>query len=821
MPVLALFLVLTSLIIPNVFGLTYSLSLLPARTIETSVNSAPAVALVMNVSQASIGTTYQFNWAVTDPSGTVKNHNNQTIATAGSFLISLQYPRDFGTNMILAGNYFVVINQNMPTGATNPVASGKFTVGLTDKLVYQRGNSVLIKAAGYGNGERVTVNIHQGSTSYPISTNADTAGQVSSSWLVPANAPIGTWTVSLTGQTTTKTPPDTQTFIVNPNVTLSSLSLGHAFVQRNQAESISFTANYPNGSQARTGDAKIRLTDPNSQSVYTIAVYNSTATSFEGSYLFPVGARTGGWIAAVDPGMFNDSYGNTGPQSVVISSFTVTPANVTIAQLNVAQASLPRLQTERYSFTARYLNGTQVQTGSATMRLTETDGSTSFPISAIYNATAGAFQASSKIPVNGETGAWVASIDPSAFDDGYGNTGPSSSVVRAFTVQPTTMSVSASIASQTFTVGQVIPIYAMITYSDGSLLTAGNVSIALSSSTIEIGSTSMTFVQGQSQWVGAYTVRSNDTSGVWLVTIKVSDNYQNTGQETISAIVNVPPSAPSEPLPLFYFIVTALAVGSGGTGLLLLRRINSTHGGFDEFFKLTGGEIPPGTTLLILGDPGSGMSTLSQELIHHQLSKGRQCGLLTYDAFPSEVIRGMRGFGWDPTPNLDNGTLRILDCYSALAGAENAPIRDPVDFTEISIQVSRIIENGSQGPMTLVLDSITPIFNSAPARTVINFLRVLSAKMKNSNGILILTGTKGSIPDEVKSNLETTVDGVIELSTVRGGQTLIRTLTVQRLSGRRILSHPTEFEIVPGKGIQFRKLRIPLRIISPKPRTES
>ena len=194
---------------------------------------------------------------------------------------------------------------------------------------------------------------------------------------------------------------------------------------------------------------------------------------------------------------------------------------------------------------------------------------------------------------------------------------------------------------------------------------------------------------------------------------------------------------------------------------------------------------------------------------------------MTYDAFPSEVIRAMRGFGWDPTPNLDNGTLRILDCYSALAGAENAPIRDPVDFTEISIQVSRIIENGSQGPITLVLDSITPIFNSAPSRTVINFLRVLSAKVKNSNGILILTGTKGSIPNEVKSNLETTVDGVIELSTIRGGQTLIRTLTVQRLSGRKVSPYPTEFEIVPGKGMLFRKLRVPIRIISPKRRTES
>jgi len=179
----------------------------------------------------------------------------------------------------------------------------------------------------------------------------------------------------------------------------------------------------------------------------------------------------------------------------------------------------------------------------------------------------------------------------------------------------------------------------------------------------------------------------------------------------------------------------------------------------------------------------------------------------------------MRSFGWDPAESTKNGTFKILDCYSALAGAENAPIRDPVDFTAISIQVSTMIENATPAPITLVVDSITPVFNSAPARTVVNFLRVLSAKIKNNNGILILTGARGSIPEEVKSNLEGTADGVIELSVTRSGQSVIRTLTVKRLAGRRVSPGPAEFDIVGERGILFRKLRISLGIISPRRRT--
>ena len=97
-----------------------------------------------------------------------------------------------------------------------------------------------------------------------------------------------------------------------------------------------------------------------------------------------------------------------------------------------------------------------------------------------------------------------------------------------------------------------------------------------------------------------------------------------------------------------------------------------------------------------------------------------------------------------------------------------------------------------------------------------NFLRVLSAKVKNSQGILVLIGAKGSIPAEVRSNVDNMVDGVIELNMAKDGEALGRTMTVKRLTGRKVFSHPTEFDIVPGRGILFRKPRIPLNILIPK-----
>ncbi|HZY93771.1 MAG TPA: hypothetical protein VFE98_02795 [Candidatus Bathyarchaeia archaeon] len=622
-PVLS-FLVLLTPAIPHVHaaGEVFTFTPVPARQQETGT---AADVLVMNVSRATIGTAYQFTWGVTDPSGVVRNHSNQTVATAASFLISLQYPRDFATSIVLIGNYNVIINETLPTSVPN-VASGQFQVGLTDRLTYQRTNTVSIKATGYRNLEMTTINIFQGSTSangYPTTITADSTGQLSTSWQIPVNAPIGGWTVSLTGSQTSKIVPDRQAFTMNPaNVTISPLLLGQVTIQRTQTQSVSFTVSYSTGPVVQTGSAKIRLTESDGvTSVFATAVYNSTYAAYRATYMIPASSQKGNWLAAIDPGMFNDSYGNTGPVVGIVRQFTVYPTNVTIAQITVAQGVIQRTQSQYYSFSVFYLNGLPVQAGSTSIRITAPDGTTSFIITANYNSSTGLYQAVSKTPINAPTGAWVATIEPNSFDDGYGNGGPLTSVVRGFNVQLATFNIILTIPNQTYTTGQVIPVYATITNPNGTIFTNGTVTVTFSSNGSPTGTPlSLSYVQGQSRWAGSYVVRSADPSGLWVTTVKVMDAYGNAGQQTQSVIVNTSPAAAIPQSLTFWFFVAALIAGSGGAGLLLVRRFNTGQGSFDELFKLTGGEFSPSTTLLILGDTGSGTTTLSLELMYRQLS---------------------------------------------------------------------------------------------------------------------------------------------------------------------------------------------------------
>ena len=116
--------------------------------------------------------------------------------------------------------------------------------------------------------------------------------------------------------------------------------------------------------------------------------------------------------------------------------FTVQPTSVSITQLAANVTLLHGTQVADFTFSSTYPNGTQANTGTTTVRVIEPNGITNHLVSATYNATSKAFQGTYRLSSSSPSGGWAAVIDPAAFDDGYGNVGPTTSVVRGFIVEP-------------------------------------------------------------------------------------------------------------------------------------------------------------------------------------------------------------------------------------------------------------------------------------------------------------------------------------------------------------------------------------------------
>jgi len=120
--------------------------------------------------------------------------------------------------------------------------------------------------------------------------------------------------------------------------------------------------------------------------------------------------------------------------------FTVQPTSVSITQLAANVTLLQGTQVADFTFSSTYPDGTQANTGTAAVRVIEPNGITNHLISATYNATSKAFQGTYPLSSISPSGGWAAIIDSAAFDDGYGNVGPTTSVVRGFIVEPTASS---------------------------------------------------------------------------------------------------------------------------------------------------------------------------------------------------------------------------------------------------------------------------------------------------------------------------------------------------------------------------------------------
>ena len=414
-------------------GESYSFSKSSSRIQETNTQS---ITFVLNVTTTFTGVPYQFTWSVRDPRGIATNATTQVTSTP-SFTTSVSYPTNFGTVVRFVGNYTISVVQTSPPPNGNPVATGKFEVGLSDSETYQRTQPVSILAQGYQPGENITISVTSRTSSapnFPLIIKANSAGALSYLWSsIPPSTLVGNYNITLTGKTI-KVIPDIQTIL----------------------------------------------------------------------------------ISAI---------------------------NVTISQLSITQNSLMRSQTETFRFTATYPNFVQARTGSATIRIFEADGIIEHDITASYKSTLGLFEGSYLIPMSGQLGAWVASIDIGGFNDGYGNTGPSASVNRGFAVSAAILSVTPSTPSGNYTSGSIIVIYAKVITPGGANFTAGIVTATTHYSSLEIGNPlQLSYDQTHGKWVGSYTVNSTNPAGIWLIQVNATDPYGNSGYGSTSTLVTIPPS---------------------------------------------------------------------------------------------------------------------------------------------------------------------------------------------------------------------------------------------------------------------------------------
>ncbi len=238
---------------------SYILNALPSQVQEGS-----SVVINVGVTGGAPSTPYYANVSVVLPSPLTTQYSQivslGTTNQAGSASAQVTYPGSAflpsGSVTDYSGTYSLNFNQSL--------AQSQFSVGFLDSSTYHRGQTVTIRAVGYSSGETATLSVTGTSGGANLDSETVTAGTdgvISKAWVVPSNAAVGSYKVTITPQGTAKGIEDSQTFSINGYaIQVKTVNLAGDVVPQIQVQAIDGPTNTPyNSTSAANGIASLNL----------------------------------------------------------------------------------------------------------------------------------------------------------------------------------------------------------------------------------------------------------------------------------------------------------------------------------------------------------------------------------------------------------------------------------------------------------------------------------------------------------------------------------------------------------------------------------
>ena len=234
------------------------------NAVPSQIQEGNSVVINVGVTGGVASTPYYANVSVVLPSPLSTQYSEivslGTSNQAGSASAQVTYPgtafQPSGSLTDYLGTYSINFNQSL--------AQSQFSAGFLDSSTYHRGQTVTIRAIGYTSGETATLSVAStsgGSNLDSETVTAGTDGVISKAWVVPSNAALGSYKVTIAPQGTAKGIEDSQTFSINGYaVQVKTVNLGGDVVPQIQVQAIDGATNTPyNNTSGANGIANLNL----------------------------------------------------------------------------------------------------------------------------------------------------------------------------------------------------------------------------------------------------------------------------------------------------------------------------------------------------------------------------------------------------------------------------------------------------------------------------------------------------------------------------------------------------------------------------------
>ena len=211
---------------------------------------------------------------------------------------------------------------------------------------------------------------------------------------------------------------------------------------------------------------------------------------------------------------------------------------------------------------------------------------------------------------------------------------------------------------------------------------------------------------------------------------------------------------------------------------------------------LVKGEVPC-CSLLLIGPTGVGKTIFCKHFLFNSLKTDETCVYVTTSETPEEIELSMKKLGLDIRPYEEKNKLLIVDGCSWKLGRKSSS-NYAVDgqhnyLTSMSIAINKAKKNFVK--ICFVFDSISELVALSDKDSTINFLQVLTAKIRLEGGKALFTVASGAHEDYFMNLLRLTFDGILEMKLDDSGNELKRLLRVFSLKRIKHKTNWVPFEI--------------------------
>lgn len=219
--------------------------------------------------------------------------------------------------------------------------------------------------------------------------------------------------------------------------------------------------------------------------------------------------------------------------------------------------------------------------------------------------------------------------------------------------------------------------------------------------------------------------------------------------------------------------------------------------GIERLDSMMGGGFPAESSILIMGPPGTGKTTLCQQFLYSGLRNSGRGFYITSDASPEDVIDKMGSFKWDMQTFIRDRRLMFLDIYSWRVGgskelAWKKVLEGGLNIDDLNLSLTDVLaklddKDNKRG----VFDSLSTLLLYVSTDMVIKFIPILIAKAKKQGVTEMLVLEEGLHDEKTVNTLNFLTDGLIETK-LDGSAKFLR---ITRMRGSRTSGEWVEYDI--------------------------